>query len=55
MVVGTTTPDMFFPTVGNIVQNRLGFRRVGSVDVLAACAGSVDSLSIGSKYFETGK
>jgi 3-oxoacyl-[acyl-carrier-protein] synthase-3 len=55
IVVGTTTPDMFFPTVGNIVQNRLGFRRVGSVDLLAACAGSVYSLSIGSKYIETGK
>jgi len=55
IVVGTTTPDMFFPTVGNIVQHRLGFRRVGSVDLLAACAGSVYSLSVGSKYVETGK
>ena len=55
IVVGTTTPDMFFPTVGNIVQHRLGCRRVGSMDVLAACAGSVYSLSIGAKYIETGK
>jgi len=55
IVVGTTTPDMFFPSVGNIVQHRLGCRRVGSVDVLAACAASVYSLSIGSKYIETGK
>jgi 3-oxoacyl-[acyl-carrier-protein] synthase-3 len=55
IVVGTTTPDMFFPTVGNIVQQRLGFRRVGSVDLLAACAGSVYSLSVGAQYIETGK
>src|SRR5262249_24907435 len=55
IVVGTTTPDMFFPTVANLVQTRLGFRRVGSVDLLAACAGSVYSLSVGSKYIETGK
>ena len=54
-MVGTTTPDMFFPTVGNIVQHRLGCRRVGSVDLLAACAGSVYSLSVGAKYIETGK
>ena len=40
IVVGTTTPDMLFPSVGNIVQNRLGCRRIGSVDVLAACAAS---------------
>src|SRR5499426_1244478 len=55
IVVGTTTPDMFFPTVGNIVQHRLGCRRAGSVDLLAACAGSVYSLSVGSKFIETGK
>ena len=55
IVVGTTTPDMFFPSVGNIVQHRLGFRRVGSVDLLAACAGSVYSLSVGAQYIETGK
>src|SRR5205085_5016749 len=55
IVVGTTTPDMFFPSVGNIVQHRLGFRRVGSVDLLAACAGSVYRLSVGAQYIETGK
>ena len=55
IVVGTTTPDMFFPSVGNIVQHRMGFRRVGSVDLLAACAGSVYSLSVGAQYIETGK
>src|SRR2546423_7981559 len=38
IVVGTTTPDHLFPSVGNIVQQRLGCRRVGSMDVLAACA-----------------
>jgi 3-oxoacyl-[acyl-carrier-protein] synthase-3 len=46
---------MLFPSVGNIVQHRLGCRRIGSVDVLAACAASMYSLSIGSKYIETGK
>ena len=55
IVVGTTTPDMFFPTVGNLVQQRLGCRRVGSVDLLAACAGSVYSMSVGAKFIETGK
>jgi 3-oxoacyl-[acyl-carrier-protein] synthase-3 len=55
IVVGTTTPDMFFPSTANIVQHRLGFRRVGSVDLLAACAGSIYSLSVGAKFIETGK
>ncbi len=55
IVVGTTTPDMFFPTVGNLVQHRLGCRRAGSMDVLAACAGSIYSLAIGAQFIETGK
>jgi 3-oxoacyl-[acyl-carrier-protein] synthase-3 len=55
IVVGTTTPDHFFPTTANLVQHRLGCRRAGSVDVLAACAGSVYSLGIGAKFIETGK
>src|SRR5437879_6759394 len=55
IAVGTTSPDMLHPTVGNIVQHRLGCRRAGSVDILAACAGSIYSLSIGSQFPETGK
>jgi 3-oxoacyl-[acyl-carrier-protein] synthase-3 len=55
IVVGTTTPDMIFPSVGNIVQHRLGARRAGSVDMLAACAGSVYSLATGVQFVQTGK
>jgi 3-oxoacyl-[acyl-carrier-protein] synthase-3 len=55
IVVGTTTPDMFFPTTANLVQHRLGCRRAGSVDVLAACAGSIYSLTIGARFIEAGK
>jgi 3-oxoacyl-[acyl-carrier-protein] synthase-3 len=55
IVVGTTTPDTFFPSVGNILQHRLGCRRAGSVDLLAACAGSIYSLAVGAKFIETGK
>ncbi len=55
IIVGTTTPDMFFPTTANIVQHRLGCRRAGSVDVLAACAGSIYSLAMGAKFIEAGK
>src|SRR5688500_16903525 len=55
IAVGTTTPDMYFPSVGNILQHRLGCRRVGSVDMLAACAASIYSLSIGAQFIQTGK
>jgi 3-oxoacyl-[acyl-carrier-protein] synthase III len=55
IVVGTTTPDHFFPSTANLVQHRLGCRRAGSVDVLAACAASIYSLTIGSQFIQTGK
>src|SRR6185436_9631891 len=49
IVVGTTAGDMHFPTTANLVQHRLGCRNAGSVDVYAACSGSVYSLSIGAQ------
>ena len=55
IVVGTTMGDMLFPTTANLLQHRLGCRSAGSVDVYAACSGSIYSLSIGSQYIETGK
>jgi len=55
IIVGTTTPDMILPSTANLVQLRLGCRRVGSVDVLAACAGSVYSMLMGAQFIETGK
>jgi 3-oxoacyl-[acyl-carrier-protein] synthase-3 len=55
IVVGTTTGDMAFPTTANLLQHHLGCRTAGSVDVYAACAGSIYSLSIGAQYIETGK
>jgi 3-oxoacyl-[acyl-carrier-protein] synthase III len=55
VVLGTTTADMQFPSTANFVAHRLGCRKVGSVDVWAACTASIYSLSIGAQYIETGK
>ncbi|MBI3628759.1 MAG: ketoacyl-ACP synthase III [Candidatus Rokubacteria bacterium] len=55
IVVGTSRGDMPFPSTANFVQHKLGARRAGAMDVFAACAGSVYSLSIGAQYIETGK
>jgi 3-oxoacyl-[acyl-carrier-protein] synthase III len=55
IVVGTTAGDHMFPTTANIVQDRLGCRNVGSLDLYAACAGSVYSLSVGAQYVASGK
>jgi 3-oxoacyl-(acyl-carrier-protein) synthase III len=54
IVVGTTTGDMAFPTTANILQHRLGCRNAGSIDLYAACAGSVYSLG-GVVHIQTEK
>src|SRR2546427_10441871 len=53
IAVGTTTPDMIFPSVGNIVQHRLGCRRAAAARLVAACARSVYSLSVGGPVIPT--
>jgi len=55
IVVGTTTGDSAFPTTANILQHQLGCRNAGSMDIYAACTGSIYSLSVGVQYVESGK
>lgn len=55
IVVGTTAGDMLFPTTANVLQTRLGCRNAGSMDLYAACSGSVYSLSVGAQYIQSGK
>jgi 3-oxoacyl-[acyl-carrier-protein] synthase-3 len=55
IVVGTTTGDMLFPTTANVLQHKLGCRNAGSMDVYAACTGSIYALSVSAQYIQTGK
>jgi 3-oxoacyl-[acyl-carrier-protein] synthase-3 len=55
IVVGTTSSDMQFPSTANYIQHKLGCRKIGSVDVWAACTGSIYSLAIGAQFIQTGK
>jgi 3-oxoacyl-[acyl-carrier-protein] synthase-3 len=55
IVLGTTSADMQFPSTANFVQHKLGCRKIGSVDVWAACTGSIYSLSVASQFIQTGK
>jgi 3-oxoacyl-[acyl-carrier-protein] synthase-3 len=55
IVVGTTTGDASVPTTANLVQHKLGCRSVGSLDLYAACSGSIYALSVGAQFIQTGK
>lgn len=45
VVVGTTTPDMLFPTTATVVAERLGAKQAAAHDLLAACSGFVYGLA----------
>ncbi len=41
ILVATATPDMFFPSTACVLQDRLGARRAGGLDISAACSGFI--------------
>jgi len=53
-VLGTTTPDLIFPSSACLLQPRLGLGECGAMDVNAACSGFMYALSIADKYIRTG-
>jgi len=50
IIVATITPDMPFPSVASIIQDRLGAKKSVCFDTSAACAGFVYGLSIAEKF-----
>jgi 3-oxoacyl-[acyl-carrier-protein] synthase-3 len=54
IVVGTTTPDLIFPSTACLLQDRLGANGCGAFDVNAACSGFLFALSVADKFVRTG-
>ena len=54
IVVGTVTPDMFFPSTACLVQHKLGAKGVWGFDVSAACSAFVYALQAGAQFIATG-
>jgi 3-oxoacyl-[acyl-carrier-protein] synthase-3 len=52
---GTTTPDMFFPNCGVLLQARLGCRGAAAFSVETACSGFMYALSIADKFVRFGE
>jgi len=46
---------MFFPSTGNLVQEKIGAKNAFSFDISAACSGFVYALQVASQFVETGK
>ena len=54
IVVGTTTPDLIFPSTACLIQARLGAAGAAAFDVNAACSGFLFALSVADKFIRSG-
>jgi 3-oxoacyl-[acyl-carrier-protein] synthase-3 len=54
VVVGTTTPDLIFPNVGCLVQERLGIGSVPAFSLEAACSGFIYALTVADQFVRLG-
>ena len=54
IVVGTTTPDMSFPSTACLVQHRIGATRAWGYDLSAACSGFTYALTTAVQMVGTG-
>ena len=55
IILGTATPDMFFPSTACLVQKEIGAARAAAFDVSAACSGFLYGLSIAEDFVRAGK
>ena len=54
LALGTTTPDLVFPSTAALLQKRLGLSECGAMDINAACTGFIYSLSVADKFIKLG-
>lgn len=55
IVLGTTTPDIIFPSTACLLQHRLGANGCAAFDVNAACSGFVYALGVANAFIASGQ
>src|SRR5262249_3546806 len=55
IIVGTVTPDMFFPSTACLVQHKLGAKGAWGFDLSGACSAFVYALQTGAQFIATGR
>ena len=54
LICATQTPDHQFPGTGCLIQERLGLKTIGALDVRAQCSGFIYGLSVADAYIRAG-
>jgi len=55
IVVGTTTPDLMFPNIGTLIQDRLDIHGCPAFSIEAACTGFIYALTTADKFVRAGE
>ena len=55
IIVGTTTPDMFFPSTAALIQHKIGAHHAWGFDLAGACSGFTFALATASQLVSTGR
>lgn len=55
IVLGTTTPDIIFPSTACLIQHRLGANGCAAFDVNAACSGFMYALGVANAMIRSGQ
>ncbi len=54
IIFATLSPDYFFPGSGVFLQERLGIKDIGALDIRNQCTGFIYGLSIADQYIKSG-
>ncbi len=54
VIFATLSPDHYFPGCAVLVQDKLGLRTVGALDVRTQCTGFIYSLAVADQFIKTG-
>ena len=54
IVFATSTPDYYCPGSGCLLQEKMGFPKIGALDIRMQCSGFIYALSIAEQYIKSG-
>jgi len=54
LIVGTVTPDYKLPSAACVIQEKMNLPNATAFDIVSACTGYINGLSIASSYIQTG-
>ncbi|MFT5501640.1 MAG: 3-oxoacyl-[acyl-carrier-protein] synthase-3, partial [Woeseiaceae bacterium] len=54
IIVGTTSPDLVFPNIATIIQERMGIHGCPAFSIEAACTGFIYALATADKFIRAG-